>query len=56
MLLEYYLCCWCKRLEAEEEEKALINELDILEKEFIKYKEARKKKAESKRLKKKRNK
>ena len=50
MLLEYYFCCWCKKVETEEED--LMYEMDILEKEFIRYKELRKKKADTKRIKK----
>lgn len=52
--IEYYLCCWCRQVEDAEEED-LMRGLDLLEKEFIKYKELKqKKKAEAaKRVKKK---
>jgi hypothetical protein len=48
LILEYYLCCWCKQVSEEAEEEDLMRGLDILENEFIKYKELKqKKKAEA---------
>ena len=48
LLLEYYLCCWCKQVSEEIEEDDLMHSLDLLEKEFRMYKELKqKKKAES---------
>ena len=46
LLLEYYLCCWCKQVEEVEEveEEDLMRGLDLLEKEFQKYKELKLKK------------
>ena len=46
-ILDFYLCCCCCLKKPEEEQdNYLLYELDILEEEFRKYKELRKKKTE----------
>jgi hypothetical protein len=47
LLLDYFLCCWCRHKTEEVEEEDLLRELDSLEREFRNYKAMKKKKSEA---------